>query len=124
MSLEARVVSEFIGGRSKEEIARSLGLSVEEVEATINRVLSADEGEDEVRFEGFEKELISLYELQKRRVMRYVRMERQMRMPITDTKDNLLLLLKMLEALWKIKGGGPSVERLKAEIFGVAIDED
>jgi len=124
LSLEARVVSEFISGKPKEEIAKSLGLSVKEVEAIISRVLSADEGEDEVRFEGFEKELMSLYELQKRRVMRYVRMERQMRMPITDTKDNLLLLLKMLEALWKIKGGGPSVERLKAEIFGVSIDED
>ena len=124
MSLEARVVSEFISGRPKEEIAKSLGLSVKEVEAIISRVLSADEEEDETRFEGFEKELMSLYELQKRRVMRYVRMEQQMRMPIVETKDNLLLLLKMLEALWKIKGGGPSVERLKAEIFGVAVDED
>jgi hypothetical protein len=123
LSLEARVVSEFIGGKPKEEIARSLGLSVEEVEEIIDRVLSAGEGEDEVRFEGFEKELLGLYELQKRRVMRYVRMESQVRMPITDTKDNLLLLLKILEALWKIKGGGPSVERLKAEIFGVGADE-
>jgi hypothetical protein len=123
LSLEARVVSEFISGRPKEEIAKSLGLSVKEVESIISRVLSDDE-EDEVRFEGFEKELMSLYELQKRRVMRYVRMERQMRMPIVETKDNLLLLLKMLEALWKIKGGGPSVERLKAEIFGVPVDED
>ena len=122
MSLEARVVSEFISGKPKEEIAKSLGLSVGDVEEIISRVLSADE--EEVRFEGFEKELMSLYELQKRRVMRYVRMEQQMRMPIVETKDNLLLLLKMLEALWKIKGGGPSVERLKAEIFGVAVDED
>jgi hypothetical protein len=118
------VVSEFISGKSKEEIARSLGLSVKEVESIISRVLSVDEEKDEVRFEGFEKELMSLYELQKRRVMRYVRMEQQMRMPIVETKDNLLLLLKMLEALWKIKGGGPSVERLKAEIFGVPVDED
>ena len=124
MSLEARVVSEFISGRPKEEIAKSLGLSVKEVEEIISRVLSADEEGDEASFEGFEKELMSLYKLQKRRVMRYVRMEQQIRMPIVDTKDNLLLLLKMLEALWKIKGGGPSVERLKAEIFGVAVDED
>jgi len=124
LSLEARVVSEFISGRPKEEIAKSLGLSVKEVEEIISRVLSADEEEDETRFEGFEKELMGLYQLQKRRVMRYVRMEEQMRMPIVETKDNLLLLLKMLEALWKIKGGGPSVERLKAEIFGVAVDED
>ena len=124
MSLEARVVSEFISGKPKEEIAKSLGLSVKEVEEIISRVLSADEEEDETRFEGFEKELMGLYQLQKRRVMRYVRMEEQMRMPIVETKDNLLLLLKMLEALWKIKGGGPSVERLKAEIFGVAVDED
>lgn len=124
MSLEARVVSEFISGKSKEKIAESFGMSVKEVEAIINSVLSADEDEGEFRFEGFEKELMSLYELQKRRVMRYVRMERKMRMPITDTKDNLLLLLKMLEALWKIKGGGPSVERLKAEIFGVDVGED
>jgi hypothetical protein len=124
LSLEARVVSEFISGKPKEEIARSFGISVKEVEAILNRVLSADEGEDEIRFEGFEKELMGLYELQKRRVMRYVKMEQQMRMPVIDTKDNLLLLLKILEALWKIKGGGPSVERLKAEIFGVAVDED
>jgi hypothetical protein len=124
LSLEARVVSEFISGKPKEEIAKSLGLSVKEVEEIISRVLSADEEEDETRFEGFEKELMGLYQLQKRRVMRYVRMEEQMRMPIVETKDNLLLLLKMLEALWKIKGGGPSVERLKAEIFGVAVDED
>ena len=124
MSLEARVISEFISGKPKKEIAKSLGLSVKEVESIISRVLSADEDEDQVRFEGFEKELMGLYELQKRRVMRYVRMEQQMRMPIVETKDNLLLLLKMLEALWKIKGGGPSVERLKAEIFGVAVDED
>jgi len=124
LSLEARVISEFISGKPKKEIAKSLGLSVKEVESIISRVLSADEDEDQVRFEGFEKELMGLYELQKRRVMRYVRMEQQMRMPIVETKDNLLLLLKMLEALWKIKGGGPSVERLKAEIFGVAVDED
>jgi hypothetical protein len=124
LSLEARVVAEFISGKPKEEIARSFGISVKEVEAILNRVLSADEEEGEIRFEGFEKELMGLYELQKRRVLRYVKMEQQMKMPVIDTKDNLLLLLKILEALWKIKGGGPSVERLKAEIFGVAVDED
>jgi hypothetical protein len=123
LGLEARVVSEFISGKSKEEIARSLRVKVEKVEEILNRFLSSDD-EAEVSFEGFEKELLGLYVLQKRRVMRYVSLERQAKAPIAETKDNLLLLLKLLEALWKIQGGGPSVERLKADILGVEKDEE
>jgi len=119
LSLEAKAVSLFLQGKSRDEIAGILGIDVEKVDAIISGVLSQS-GDDagDVKFVGFDKELMNIYEVQKKRVMRYISLERQMRMPITDTKDNLLLLLKILEALWRIKGGKVSVDALKSELFG------
>jgi hypothetical protein len=119
LSLEAKAVSLFLQGKSRDEIAGILGVDVEKVDAIISSVLtqSGDDAGD-VKFAGFDKELMNIYEVQKKRVMRYISLERQMRMPITDTKDNLLLLLKILEALWRIKGGKVSVDALRNELFG------
>jgi hypothetical protein len=119
LSLEAKAVSLFLQGKSRDEIAGILGVDVEKVDAIISSVL-AQSGDDagDVKFAGFDKELMNIYEVQKKRVMRYISLERQMRMPITDTKDNLLLLLKILEALWRIKGGKVSVDALRNELFG------
>jgi hypothetical protein len=119
LSLEAKAVSLFLQGKSRDEIAGILGVDVEKVDVIISNVL-AQSGDDagDVKFAGFDKELMNIYEVQKKRVMRYISLERQMRMPITDTKDNLLLLLKILEALWRIKGGKVSVDALRNELFG------
>jgi hypothetical protein len=119
LSLEAKAVSLFLQGKSRDEIAGILGVDVEKVDVIISSVLSQS-GDDvgDVKFAGFDKELMNIYEVQKKRVMRYISLERQMRMPITDTKDNLLLLLKILEALWRIKGGKVSVDALRNELFG------
>jgi ABC-type uncharacterized transport system ATPase subunit len=119
LSVEAKAVSLFLQGKSKDEIAGILGIDAERVDEIISNVLSQSGDYDgDVRFGGFDKELMNIYEVQKKRVMRYISLERQMRMPITDTKDNLLLLLKILEALWRIKGGKVSVDVLKSELFG------
>jgi hypothetical protein len=119
LSLEAKAVSLFLQGKSRDEIAGILGVDVEKVDVIISSVLSQS-GDDagDIKFAGFDKELMNIYEVQKKRVMRYISLERQMRMPITDTKDNLLLLLKILEALWRIKGGKVSVDALRNELFG------
>jgi hypothetical protein len=119
LSLEAKAVSLFLQGKSRNEIAGILGVDVEKVDVIISSVLSQS-GDDagDIKFAGFDKELMNIYEVQKKRVMRYISLERQMRMPITDTKDNLLLLLKILEALWRIKGGKVSVDALRNELFG------
>jgi hypothetical protein len=124
LSLEAKAVSLFLQGKSRDEIAGILGVDVEKVDAIISSVLtqSGDDAGD-IKFAGFDKELMNIYEVQKKRVMRYISLERQMRMPITDTKDNLLLLLKILEALWRIKGGKVSVDALRNELFGGGGDE-
>ena len=121
--MEAKAVSLFFQGKSRDEIAGVLGIDVEKVDAIISNILSQS-GDDvgDVKFGGFDKELMNIYEVQKKRVMRYISLERQMRMPITDTKDNLLLLLKILEALWRIKGGKVSVDALRNELFG-GVDE-
>jgi hypothetical protein len=124
LSLEAKAISLFLQGKSRDEIAGILGIDVEKVDAIITSVLSQSGDESGyVKFDGFDKELMNIYEIQKKRVMRYITLERQMKMPLTDTKDNLLLLLKILEALWRIKGGRVSVDALRNELFGGGGDE-
>jgi hypothetical protein len=124
MSEEARILSMFLQGKGVDEIASSLGLDRDRVENVLNVLLSRRGEDEQAEFRGFEDELMNLYLMQKKRVMRYMNLERNMRIPIPETKDNLIILIKILEVMWRIRGGRVSVDKLKGELFGVGEVED
>jgi len=121
MSEEVRILSMFMQGKTFDEIASELGIERRRVESVVNSILGqrAEEERDE-QFTSFEDELLSLYLMQKRRVMRYLNLEKNMRIPLPETKDNLVILIKILEVMWKVqKGGKLDLIDLKRSIFDV-----
>jgi len=121
MSEEVRILSMFMQGKTFDEIASELGIERRRVESVVNSILGqrAEEERDE-QFTSFEDELLSLYLMQKRRVMRYLNLEKNMRIPLPETKDNLVILLKILEVMWKVqKGGRLDLMDMKRSIFDV-----
>ena len=111
----------FMQGKSFDEISTELGVDRGRVEAVVNSVLGQrSESDEEESFSGFDKEIMRLYEIQKKRVMRYISLEKTMKIPLPETKDNMIILLKILEVMWKMKKGGRvDLFDLRRSVFNV-----
>jgi len=108
-------------GKQEDTVASELGIPVEQVREAYERFVKQMNVAVKTteKFSSVEDELRWLYAEQKKRLRLIRALEDASNLPFPDTKDNVLVLLKILEAIMRLEMRlGLDVERLKSDLLG------